>query len=320
MSYDFTIPRGESRRFPVGGKYCADDITVTAEGGGVELPELANPGGANDLMEGTQLLDGEGRIVEGAFTIRDEIDEQGSLIDQIKTALAGKVVIGAGKPEQEKTVEITENGTVEVVPDAGYTLAKVMVTANVAGGDPELPPGYWRCDYIKFTGEQIVDTGRKCTRNTQIRIDFTRERSTQHYLYGVASSDNTASVTAYLGGSWRFGNKSTTKTITARSDMVYSAIISSSEATITGSATSLSSVNEFETVGSLLIGTCRSASGAVGDPQYIGTIGKFQMDEGDELALNLIPVTDGTEYRFWDAVGKKFHDSITDVPLDGGNW
>lgn len=320
MSIDITIPGGQSRRLLTGGKYCPDDIVVTATGSGAELPELENPGTAGDLMEGKQLIDGDGVPVTGTFTIAPELAEQAALIDQIKTALAWKTIPSAGLPTQEKTVEITENGEYEIVPDDGYTLSKVVATVNVMGGDPELPPGWWRCDYIKFAGKQIVDTGRKCTHNTQIRIDFTRERSTQHYLYGVASPDNTASVTAYLGGSWRFGNKSTTKTITARSDMVYSAIISSSESTITGSATSLSSVNEFETVGSLLIGTCRSASDAVGDPQYIGTIGKFQMDEGDELALNLIPVTNGTEYRFWDAVGKKFHDSITDTPLAGGNW
>lgn len=33
---------------------------------------------------------------------------------------------------QEKTVEITENGTMEVLPDAGYALAKVIANVNVA--------------------------------------------------------------------------------------------------------------------------------------------------------------------------------------------
>lgn len=289
---------------------------------GAVLPELRNPGSAEDLMEGKQLIGSTGDPIVGTFTLVNELAEQGALIDRIKTVLAGKVVSGAAKPEQEMTVEITDNGTVEFVPYKGHVLSKVTVNVSVesSGGDPELPPGYWRCDYILFSGEQIIDTARICTKRTRIRVDFTRERSAQHYLYGVASSDNTASVTAYLGGSWRFGSKATTKTITARSDMVYSAIISSSEATITGSATSLSSVNEFETVGSLLIGTCRSASGAVGDPQFEGKIMRFQMDDEDEPVLHLVPVTDGTAFRFWDSVGKKFHDSITDTPLVGGNW
>ena len=38
------------------------------------------------------------------------------------------------KPEQTKTVTITENGTISVLPDEGSVLNKVDVTVNVAGG------------------------------------------------------------------------------------------------------------------------------------------------------------------------------------------
>jgi hypothetical protein len=44
------------------------------------------------------------------------------------------------------------------------------------------------------------------------------------------------------------------------------------------------------------------------------------MASGYAQVLKLIPVTDGSTYRFWDVVGKKFHDSITDTPLEGGYW
>lgn len=37
---------------------------------GVELPTLTNPGTATDLVEGKQLIDGEGNIVEGAIPVR----------------------------------------------------------------------------------------------------------------------------------------------------------------------------------------------------------------------------------------------------------
>lgn len=269
-------------RLPTAGKYCDRDVIVTPE----------------DLTE--------------------NLSNQEALITQIQAALAGKAAPGAGLPTQEKAMEITENGTYEVTPDDGYALSRVAVTANVAaGGDPLLPQGYWRCEYILFSGDQIVDTGQICNQSTKIRVDFTRERTTQHYLYGVASSDNKASVTAYLGGSWRFGSKSATKTITTRADMAYSAIVSGSEITITGNAASLSAVEEFETIGSLLIGSCRSATGEVGDPQFAGKIMAFQMENDGLPVLNLVPVTDGTVFRFWDTVGKKFHDSITDTPLLG---
>ena len=38
------------------------------------------------------------------------------------------------KPEQAKSVTITENGTTEITPDDGYALSSVSVSVNVAGG------------------------------------------------------------------------------------------------------------------------------------------------------------------------------------------
>ena len=281
--HSITVNGGDSVRLPTAGKYCDRDILVTALGGGVELPELAAPGAAADLMAGKQMLDGDGRVVDGSFTITEEITEQDSLIEQIKTALRGKAAGGGG------------------------------------AGNTDLPAGYRRVDFIRFTGEQIIDTGIICNQNTQIRLAFTRERTAQHYLYGVASSDNTASVTAYLGGSWRFGDKASTKNLTTNADMIYSAVVNSSTVTITGSASAISSVNEFETVGTLILGGCRSSDGTIADAQFVGKVFLFVMYHGDEQVLHLVPVTDGSAYRFWDTVSETFFDSITDVPLEGGN-
>ena len=91
MSIDIIVPGGESRRLLTGGKYCPDDIVVTAQGGGVELPELENPGTAQDLMVGKQLLDGAGQVVDGAFTLADELAEQAALIAEIQTAVQNKI-------------------------------------------------------------------------------------------------------------------------------------------------------------------------------------------------------------------------------------
>lgn len=281
--HKISVNGGNSVRLPTAGKYCDRDILVTALGGGVDLPELTNPGAAADLMAGKQLIDGDGRVVDGSFTITEEITEQDSLIEQIKSALRGKAAGGGG------------------------------------AGNTDLPSGYRRVDYIQFTGEQIVDTGIICNKNTQIRLTFTREKSSQHYLLGVASSDNTASVTAYLGGSWRFGNKAATKTLTTSANMIYSAVVDSSMITITGNASAISSVNEFETVGTLLLGSCRSSDGTISTAQFEGKVFFFVMYQGGEQVLHLVPVTDGSVYRFWDTVSEIFFDSITDVPLEGGN-
>ena len=215
-----------------------------------------------------------------------------------------------------------EGGTSVRLPTAGkYCDRDIVVTATGGGADGVLPPGYKRVDYIHFTEEQIVDTGVICNRNTKLRVLFTREKSSQHYLFGVASSDNTASVTAYLGGSWRFGNKSSTKTPTTNADMVYSGVVDSSKITTTGSAATISGVNEFETVGSLLLGSCRGSAGSIGSAQFKGKIFLFAMWQGDEQVLKLVPVvsTDGA-YRFYDEVSGDFFDSITDTPLEGGNF
>jgi hypothetical protein len=319
MSIDITVEGGKSKRLLTAGKYCESDIVVTATGGGVDLPELTNTATAGDLMAGKQMINGEGEAVDGTFTLETEMTEQDSLIEQIKEALKGKTS-GGGLHTQEKSVEITENGTMEVLPDDGYALSKVTVNVDVAVGEEGLPKGYKRADYIQFTGAQIVDTGIVCNQDTKIEVVFTREKSAQHYLLGVASSDNTASVTAYFGGNWRFGNKASSKNPVTDANMIYNGILSSSEITITDAKTAISGVNEFETVGSLLLGSCRNSNGSVPAAQFVGKVLLLVMRQGDKQTLKLVPYVsaDGV-YRFWDAVGQKFHDSITDTPLEGGN-
>lgn len=196
-----------------------------------------------------------------------------------------------------------------------------ILSQTLISGDSDLPAGYRRADYIQFTGEQVVDTGIICNKNTKIQTYFTRAASTQEYLYGVASSGNTASVTAYLGGTWRFGNKSATKTVgTVNAKVGYAAYVDASTISVSNNVVAISGVNDFVTVGSLLIGSCRGASGSVGAGQFDGTISFFAMWEGDEQVLKLVPVTDGSTYRFFDMVSKTFFDSITDTPLNGGNY
>ena len=46
--------------------------------------------------------------------------------------------IETAKPEQTKTVTITENGTITITPDSGKVLTAVTVTTNVQGAKPTL--------------------------------------------------------------------------------------------------------------------------------------------------------------------------------------
>ena len=54
------------------------------------------------------------------------------------------------KEEQEKTVDITENGTTEVLPDEGSVLSKVTVNVDVAGGGEYIEYPLPQDDYVYY--------------------------------------------------------------------------------------------------------------------------------------------------------------------------
>lgn len=93
------------------------------------------------LHEGVVAHDKTGAKVTGKFSLQNELSEQDALILQIKTALQGKASGGSGEviptPTQQKTIEIKQNGTVEVLPDSGYALSKVTAIVDVP-----IPDGY----------------------------------------------------------------------------------------------------------------------------------------------------------------------------------
>lgn len=201
---------------------------------------------------------------------------------------------------------------------------KVLYTEGGGGGsagDSGLPAGYKRVDYIKFSGDQLVDTGIIGNQDTEINVCFTREVSAQRYLFGCAHSGNTAAITAYQGGTWRFGNKYATKQISTVNDNIgHFAFVNKTTIGATGSISTISDVNDFETIGTLLLGGCRSSDGSLPSTLFVGKIFFFAMWQGAEQVLKLMPVAsaDGA-YRFYDDVSGRFFDSITDTPLEGGN-
>lgn len=71
--------------------------------------------------------------------VADSIRAKGGTTEKLDFPLGMKSAVesiqtGITKPEQEKTIEITENGTTEVTPDEGKVLSKVTVNTNVESG------------------------------------------------------------------------------------------------------------------------------------------------------------------------------------------
>ena len=216
-----------------------------------------------------------------------------------------------------------EGGTSVLLPTAGKVCDEdIVITATGGGGgggDSGLPDGYSYVDFIEFNGKQLVDTGLIGNQDTRIRTSFTWGGSTQNHVYGCASSDNTASITSYTNGSWRFGNKYASKTIAKNNTTLpYTTYVDKTTIGVTGSITAISGVNDFETIGTLLLGGARSSNGDLPGSGIVGRIFSFKLWDGDTPVMDLIPVTDGTVYRFWDEVSKTFFDSMTDTPLGGG--
>lgn len=231
-----------------------------------------------------------GEKVIGTFTIEEEIATQDNLIDELRNVLS----------------ELSEKN---ISGDSSFV-------------DSELPSGYIKVDYIKFTGEQAIDSKIVCNKDTKIKVLFTRDNSSSQYLYGVASSNNTASVTAYLSttGAWRFGDKYINRAISTNENIIRTAIVSSNNIVSESGTSSYASVSNFETIGSLYIGSCRMTDGSISDNKFIGKIFSYEIWQGDTLVFKIVPVVnaDGV-YRFWDVVSKDFATTLTEVAFMGGN-
>lgn len=87
------------------------------------------------------------RIITSVDAAYDAVEAKGGTapaaqtIEGLAAAISG-IPSGSAKEEQEKTVNITANGAVEITPDAGKTLSKATAVVNVptsGGGDSVLP-------------------------------------------------------------------------------------------------------------------------------------------------------------------------------------
>lgn len=179
--------------------------------------------------------------------------------------------------------------------------------ADFIGGCPiALPEGYMEIEGIEFNADKAFDL-LKITQDNRIEVSFQRSStSSSDYLYGVLSSGNTASVTAYCAGNgaWRFGSQ-LVRPNTADKD-VHKMSIANGLATFDGVETKFTA-NSFTTPNALILGGYRDTNGSI-YKTFIGTIFFFRIWTGNILTMELIPcrrLTDGVE-GFWDCVSQTF--------------
>lgn len=97
-----------------------DQANALPDAGGIELPELSNPANADEVFSGKQLIDDDGNVVTGTFTIDNELDAQDYLISQIQAAVDSLPEAGNGELVlQNKTVTPTTSAQT-ITADSGY--------------------------------------------------------------------------------------------------------------------------------------------------------------------------------------------------------
>ena len=101
---------------------------------------------------------------------------------------------GSQVQSQEKTVEITENGTTEVVPDSGFSLSKVTVNANVeSSGSATKWTGHADAEGLKaigWTDEDVAYYQANGVNWNEEDDEYHKVTDDNKALYGVLTADN----------------------------------------------------------------------------------------------------------------------------------
>lgn len=166
-------------------------------------------------------------------------------------ALADRITaIPKAKPEQEKTVDITENGTTEITADEGYTLSKVTANVNVkASGENNKFVQLVEKTITEITAEDLegaTKIGNFAFQNiTTLKSITFPETITQ---FGTNAFQNTGLVNVVLPSSLRITNNSYPESLFQASKQLKSIVIPEGTMTMIpysfcSNCTSLTSVN-----------------------------------------------------------------------------
>ena len=209
----------------------------------------------------------------------------------------------------------------EWIVDTGQCNASTYdINYELYGGSRVEPNGYTLLEYVTADGNQYIDTGIAIKKSYEIRSKF-EPTATDKFLYGVrsATSNDTASATAYIGGSWRWGNRYKTPTVSLNT--IHTSVQNVSNVAVDDVAMSYTAQSaDFTTPNTLLFGTSRNYDG-ISTSRFIGNIYEFRILDGNRNDLmNLVPMmrnSDGIA-GFYDTVSGTFFTSTSGTAFIAG--
>jgi hypothetical protein len=198
-------------------------------------------------------------------------------------------------------------GMLDLVSGTFYTSAEEPF---LGGGEVKITDNYEIISHVTFNADKMFDA---CVIEKSYTIESLWARDTtssSQYMYGIVTSSHTATVTAYLGGTWRWGNQGSSLTFNDTNQHYtrhYDANIY-----YDGNTRAYSKASDFTTPDTLIVGGRRGSNG-VSNATFIGNIYYFHIYDGNTVILEWYPcrrLSDGVE-GFWDCVTQSFVEPIS---------
>lgn len=171
---------------------------------------------------------------------------------------------------------------------------------------------------IRFTGEQIINTGVYVTEKTRIEIGVKRISRSAEYLFGIMSADGLSSVSAYMytNGKWCFGATYTTCNLTA--GLAYDMVQDAAGVSRNGQLyKNRAEVTPFTAPRPLVIGACQNEDGSILGKYFTGEIYYLRIYEDGVLIRDYVPkIRSDFKCGLWENVRGVFALSSTGVAFE----
>ena len=193
-------------------------------------------------------------------------------------------------------------GMLDIVSKTFYVSAEEPF---LGGGEIRITDDYELLDYVEFSADKMFDAGIIESTYTIESLWARSSTSASQYMYGFVTSPHTASVTAYLSGTWRWGNQGSSMTFNDKNQHYtrqYNANIY-----YDGTTRAYSKSPAFTTADTLIVGGRRGSDG-VPVATFNGRIYYYRIYYSSTIILEWYPcrrLSDGVA-GFWDCANQKF--------------